>query len=69
MIEQLTASLIECWRKRGESLPLVPEAFDAFNRDIHNEVLKFEFTDSKLALDLAQLQVEINRRIYNAKRA
>lgn len=64
----LTASLMECWRKRGEALPLTVEAFDDFNREIQVSILEFEGALPALAVGLAQVKLEINKRIYDAQR-
>lgn len=64
-----TSLLIDALRYYGESLPLTIEAFDTFNRDIQAEILKAERLDPALAIQLAQLKLDINKRIYNAQRA
>jgi hypothetical protein len=60
----------DIFRAEGLNLPLVPEAFDAFNQRVQRRIQDaIVAADISLALELAQLKLEINRRIYDFQRS
>lgn len=61
-------SVIEQYRRRGQSLPLTTGAFDDFNAEIKTAILCLEKTSPVAAVQLAQVMLEANRRIYQARR-
>ena len=65
-----TASVFERFRSRGESLPLKAESFDSFNRNIQAVITTAALADDTFqAAFLAQLKLDINKRIYNHQRS
>lgn len=65
------AETLDFWQAVGYSLPFdsaTPD-LDEFNRDIQRDVEYWEHRKPDLALHLAQLKLEVNRRFHRASHA
>lgn len=57
--------LLDCIRRIGNELPLEPAQFDLFNKVVLNII---GIATPALAVQLAQLMLDVNKRIYEARR-
>ena len=62
----MTDSVASIWRNIANQTPLNPHSFDRFNAEIQAVI---EVADSDLALKLATIKLEANRRLYWAQQA